>query len=475
MKPSPQGQGWIPRIAGASGPIYLAIADAIGAAITAGVLRPGERLPTHRALADALGVDLTTITRAYAEARRRGLLQATVGRGTFVRGGQAPAPQPRPEESGGPVDLGMNMPPQPTDPPLRDLLQRGMSALLARADAAAILTYRTGAAAPEERAAGAAWLRPTLGEVEPARVLVCPGAQPALLAVLGTLVARGDVVLTDAFTYPGIRTATAQLGIRLAGVAADAEGMSPDAVEAACRATGAKALYCIPTIQNPTTVTMPLARRRAIAEVARRHGLRIVEDDAYGLLPAAPLPAIASLAPDLTFHIATMSKVLTPALRVAYLVAPDAGCAVRLSGALRANVLMASPLLTGLMTAWVQDGTAGAVLAAIRRECAARQRIAREILPRGSFEAHPEGLHLWLHLPARWDRLHFAAHLRRRGGLAVVPSDAFAVGTAMAGAPAGKVRVSLGAASGQEGLRTALRLVAEALREETPTPFSEVV
>ncbi|MFC7543076.1 GntR family transcriptional regulator [Siccirubricoccus deserti] len=137
-----------PRIAGASGPIYLAIADAIGAAITAGVLRPGERLPTHRALADALGVDLTTITRAYAEARRRGLLQATVGRGTFVRGGQAPAPQPRPEESGGPVDLGMNMPPQPTDPPLRDLLQRGMSALLARADAAAILTYRTGAAAP---------------------------------------------------------------------------------------------------------------------------------------------------------------------------------------------------------------------------------------------------------------------------------------------------------------------------------------
>ncbi|MFC7543075.1 aminotransferase class I/II-fold pyridoxal phosphate-dependent enzyme [Siccirubricoccus deserti] len=130
--------------------------------------------------------------------------------------------------------------------------------------------------------------------MEPARVLVCPGAQPALLAVLGTLVARGDVVLTDAFTYPGIRTATAQLGIRLAGVAADAEGMSPDAVEAACRATGAKALYCIPTIQNPTTVTMPLARRRAIAEVARRHGLRIVEDDAYGLLPAAPLPAIAS-------------------------------------------------------------------------------------------------------------------------------------------------------------------------------------
>lgn len=468
------GRDWVPRIDGKEGPIYLAIADAIGAAVAKGELRAGDRLPTHRSLADALGVDLTTITRAYAEARRRGLLQATVGRGTFVRDSRQPAAQGRPEApGGGPVDLGMNLPPQPTDPPLPDLLQQGLSRLLARSEGGDLLTYRSGSGTAEERAAGATWLRPTLGEVEPERVLVCPGAQPALLVALNVLAGPGGVVLTDALTYPGIRAAAAQLGIRLVGVAADAEGLLPEAMDRACRETGAKALYCVPTIHNPTTATMPLARREAIAEAARRHGLRIVEDDAYGLLPSRPLPAIASLAPDVTLHIATVSKVLSPALRVAYLVAPDARWAGRLGAALRANVLMASPLLTGLMAGWVRDGTAGAVLSAIRRECAARQKIAREVLPPGSFTAHAEGLHLWLTLPPRWDRLHFVAHLRRQDGLAVVPSDAFAV--AASGPPPDAVRISLGAASGQDDLRRALRVVAAALQEDAPAAFSEVV
>ncbi|RAI59080.1 aminotransferase-like domain-containing protein [Roseicella frigidaeris] len=473
--PERQDSGWVPDIAGATGPLYRAVADAIAAAIASGALRPGARLPTHRALAQALGLDLTTITRAYAEARRRGLLEATIGRGTFVRRHRLPVAASRAEEGGGPVDLGMNMPPHPAGLALPDLLQRGLSGVLARGDAPDLLTYRTGAGSAEERAAGATWLRPTLGAVDPARILVCPGAQPALLAVLGAVAAPGDTLLADAFTYPGLRSAAAALGLRLVGVAADGEGLSPDALEAACRETGARALYCIPTVQNPTTATLPPGRRQAIAELARRHGLSIVEDDAYGLLPSTPLPAIGSLAPDRTFHIATLSKVLTPALRIAYLVAPDAAGAARLAGALRANVLMASPLLSGLTTAWIGDGTAGAILAAIRRECAARQRIARAILPPGSFEAHPEGLHLWLRLPARWDRLHFTAHLRRHGGLAVVPSDAFAAGAAAEPALAGRVRVSLGAAPGQEGLRAALRVVANALTEETPAPFAEVV
>ncbi|MFL5279558.1 MAG: PLP-dependent aminotransferase family protein, partial [Rhodopila sp.] len=384
-----QTQGWIPRIAGTDGPIYLAIADGIGAAIAAGELHAGDRLPTHRALADALGIDLTTITRAYAEARRRGLLQATVGRGTFVRAPSQGSPV-RGKGHEGAIDLGMNLPPTPTDPPLQDFLQQGLSRLLAGANTAGLLTYRPGAGTAQERQAGAAWLRPTLGEVDPARVLVCPGAQPALLATLGMLAGPGDTVLTDTLTYPGIRGAAAQLGVQLIGVVADAEGMLPEALEAACREIRPKALYCVPTIHNPTTVTMPLLRRQAIADMMRRYNLPIVEDDAYGLLPSTPLPAIASLAPEISFHIATVSKVLSPALRVAFVVAPDTRQAVRLCVALRANVLMASPLLTGLLSAWIQDGTARMVVSAIRRESAARQRITREMLPAGSFDAHPE-------------------------------------------------------------------------------------
>ncbi len=465
-------QRWVPRLEGREGPIYLAVVDAIADGVRNGELRGGDRLPTHRALADALGIDLTTVTRAYTEARRRGLLEAAVGRGTFVRAPREETVPPRRAGHPGVIDLGMNLPPEPTEPPLRQLLQQGLAELLAGPDAASLLTYRPGAGSAEERAAGSAWLKPTLGEVDPGRVLVSPGAQPALLAALGTVARTGDVVLTDQLTYPGFRGAAAQLGIRLAAVAGDADGPLPEAIEEACRGEQPpKALYCIPTIHNPTTITMPLARRQALAETSRRCGLRIIEDDAYGVLPAEPLPALAALAPEITFHVATLSKVISPALRVAYLVASDQPYATRLTAVLRANVLTASPLLTALAAAWVRDGTAGALLSSIRRECAARQRIAREVLPAGSFDASPEGLHLWLHLPPRWGRLEFVSRVRQQG-LALVPSDAFMVGE---DAAPDAVRVSLGAASSREELRAALRAIAAVFADEAFTPFSEVV
>ncbi|MFC7739142.1 PLP-dependent aminotransferase family protein [Roseomonas sp. GCM10028921] len=456
-------RAWVPQIKGEQGPIYLAIADAVGAALARGELRPGERLPTHRALAKALGVDLTTVTRAYAEARRRGLLDARVGRGTFVR---SAAPPPSPQATSDEfVDLGMNLPPLPEEPSFQDLLQRGLSRLLGGQEPRRVLSYRSGAGTVDERAAGALWLRPVLGEVDPGRLLVCPGAQPALFAALGVLVGPGDTVLTDELTYPGLKAVAEQLGLRLAGVAADDEGMLPEAVEAACREMRPKALCCIPTIQNPTTVTMPPERRQALAATAQRLGLRIVEDDAYGLLPSHPLPAIASFAPEITYYISTMSKVLSPALRMAYLVAPGGAGVERLGAMLRASVLMASPLLTGMITEWMRDGTAGTVVSAIRKESAARQRLARKLLPRALFNAHPEGLHLWLRLPSRWNRLDFTSHLRRQGGLGVVPSDAFSL---VAPAP-DAVRVSLGAAANRDDLRRALTSLAAALdRHDMP-------
>jgi DNA-binding transcriptional MocR family regulator len=448
----------------------MAVADAIGAAIATGELWPGQQLPTHRSLADSLGVDLTTITRAYSEARRRGLLHATVGRGTFIRPQGQLAPQTKTPR--GPVDLGMNVPPLPPGAQLEHLLRDGLSRLMANSEAAELLTYQSACGTLEERAAGTLWLRPTFGKLDVERVLVCSGAQSALTAVLGTLAQPGSVVLTDALTYPGLRAAAAQLGIQLVGVATDADGILPDALEKACRKVQPKALYCIPTIQNPTTATMPLQRRRAIAAAARRNDLRVIEDDAYGLLPSSPLPAIASLAPEISFHIATVSKALTPALRIAYLAVPDAAWAMRMRTALQSTALMASPLLTSLVTAWVNDGTANTVVSAIRRESAARQAMAREVLPEGSFAAHPEGLHLWITLPSRWDRRDFVASLQQQSGLVVVASDAFAVITTRLPEA---VRVSLGAASTRDRLHGALESVAAALRRQVVPPFAGVV
>ena len=448
---------WCPVLPAAGRPIYLAIADALAADLESGRLGDGDRLPTQRALAGALGVDLTTVTKAYAEARRRGLIEATVGRGSFAR---APAGRP-----GLVVDLTMNLPPQPAAARLAERLADGIAALLRRPDGGALLTYRPSGGDEAERLAGARWVRPQLGEVAPSRVLACAGAQHALAALMSTLLRPGELLLTEATTYPNLRGLANHLGLRLQGLPLDGEGLLPDAVDRACRQGRARLLYCLPTIHNPTTATMSPQRRAALAEVALRHGLRIVEDDAYAALPATPLPALAALAPGLVYYVATLAKTVTPGLRLAFLVAPDEAEADRLAMGLRVTGLMAPPLLAALGAGWIVDGTADAIVAAIRDEAAARQALARRILPAEAISAHPEGYHLWLRLPAGWNQVDLVGEMRGRG-VVMAASDAFAVG----GTAPAAVRLALGAAADRQRLAASLSIIAETLRGRPQSP-----
>jgi DNA-binding transcriptional MocR family regulator len=456
---------WVSDIPSGSGPRYLAIANAIGLALDRGALAPGDRLPPHRALAAALGVDLTTVTRAYAEARKRGLLDSAVGSGTFIR--RVPGEE-TPQTT---VDMSMNIPPAPADVSLRDLIRSGLSRILRGADVATLMAYRIGAGSREERAAGAAWLTPVCGKLPASRVLLASGAQSAMLAVASTLLRPGDVVATESMTYPGFRALAAYMNLQMCGVETDAEGIIPSALEEVCQRDRPKAIYCTPTIQNPTTATMGIARREAIVAVARRHDLPIIEDGAYALYPHDPEPALSALAPERVYHVATTAKSLSPGLRLAYIVVP-----VETQGAvtncLRATTMMASPLLVGLITGWMRDGTAGAILAGIRKEAVARQALAAGLLPRQYSAAHPEGLHIWLTLPPNWQRQNFVTYVRAQG-LALVPSDAFnaAVGTALPNA----VRVALGVSPDHGRLTAALKLLAQAFKLEEPPGFSDVV
>jgi DNA-binding transcriptional MocR family regulator len=455
---------WITDAQAATGPRYLAIANAIGAAMDRGALAPGDRLPPHRALAAALGVDLTTVTRAYAEARRRGLVDSTVGSGTFIRAA------PDGEVAQISVDMSMNIPPAPADVSLRASLRDGLSRTLRGADVATLMAYRAGAGTREERAAGAAWLAPSCGGTLPAsRVLLASGAQSAMLAIAGILVRRGDRVATEAMTYPGFRALAAHLGLTLVPVAGDAEGMRPDALDAVCR-DGVKAIYCTPSIQNPTTATMGRGRRGDIVAVARRHELPVIEDGAYDLYPHDPAPSLCALAPERVYHVATTAKALSPGLRLAYIVVPE-GAQGALIAAIRATAMMASPLLVSLVTGWIRDGTAQAILAGIRAEAVARQALAARLLPRGDFQAHPEGLHLWLTLPPPWSAPAFCAYVRGQG-LALVPADAFRAGDAPV---PNAVRMALGVAADHARLEAALRAVATAMQTVPAMGFAHIV
>ena len=310
-----------------------------------------------------------------------------------------------------------------------------------------------------DREAAALWLGRRGVDAPQDRIFVAPGAHPALLAILGTLARPGETVLAETITYPGMRSIAAQLRLRLAGLPMDEAGILPEAFDEACRRERPKALYLNPTLHNPLTLTVPEARRRQIAAVARRHGVPIVEDDAYGFIPERGPPPFAALAPALTWHIGGLSKCLGAGLRLAYVAAPDDSRALwSFAGAMRAGNVMASPLTTALASRWIGDGTADAVLAFLRAEAAARQALVAGLLPAGSYRADPLAFNIWLPLPHGWTRSTFSDHMRTCG-LGVVASDAFCVD----GAPPEAVRVCLGGPMGRPQVQAALAFMAHAL------------
>ena len=437
--------------------MYEAIALAIASDVANGRLKTGERLPTHRDLAGRLGVTVGTVSRAYAEAARRGLVSGEVGRGTFVRGDASP-------DDTGLVDLASNHPPLPPGDALTAALEDAFASLAGAQGTGELLAYPPDSGYARHREAGAQWLAWCGLDTPPDRVLACSGSQHALAIVLSTLLRPGETLATEALTYPGLQAVANLLHLRLQGLPMDRHGLEPGAFESACLAGGLKAVYLVPTIHNPTTRMMPLERRQQIARIARAHGVAIVEDDIHAHLPSERPAPVASLAPELAYFITSTSKTLAPGLRVGYLLAP-ADHLERLTAAARATVWASAPLMAEIATLWIRQGTAQRLLAARRGEAVARQKRAREALAGWHFEAHPEGYHVWLQLPEPWTSVTFSAQARRHG-VAVTPSEAFVIGREPA---PHAVRLCLGAARSRASLDRGLGLVASLLRE-SPEP-----
>ena len=447
---------WVPTISESQGPLYLRIVGALESDIAAGRVVRGQQLPTHRALAAALGVDLTTVTRAYGEARRRGLIEAQVGRGSFVSETSVrPATEATPEVR---IDLSMNVPPHPLEAQLDDRILQGLEAIRQKSGLTAFLNYLEPGGSERERSIAARWLRPRVPHAAPERMVIYPGTQAIIFNLLMRLARADDVVLTEALTFPGMKAAAARLGIRLIGVAMDEGGLIPEALARACRAHQPKAVYLIPTLHNPATATLSPERRAAIAATIRNADTILIEDDAYGLLDPAASP-MANLIPERTFLATTLSKCIAPALRVSYLLTPDLAAQQDMRARLQASAQMPPPLMVALATHWFESGIAERIIAAIRSEAAGRQQLAARALKGLAFAAGRAGHHIWLTLPAEWRRDDFVTYLLR-SGLAVVGGDAFAVG---ADPPQG-LRISLGAARNRAELAEGLRLLASTLK-----------
>jgi DNA-binding transcriptional MocR family regulator len=439
---------------------YLEHVERLASLIQDGSLAAGSQLMAHRDYAQAHGIAAATAARVYRELIERGLATGEVGRGTFIRTVETQAAaefSQTAEREPNVVDLTFNYPVLPEQ---AAQLRRALRNLSDKGDLSTLLDYHPHPGRREDREMAAKWFSTANAPIDAADIMVCGGSQHALNVILSSLVTRRELVAVERLTYPGFRSAAKLLDIPLVSVHIDDNGIVPESLDAICRKHSGRVriVYTMPTVHNPTGGVMPLERRLALIDVARRHDLLLVDDSVYGFLEASPPPSLRSLAPERVIEIHSLSKSAAPGLRVGYLVAP-ARFRERLHEGLRATLWSASAITAWLATAWMRDGTLEQWIIAKRHEARLRQDLARRLLGAWPIRAHPTSFHLLIELPKNW-RPDALVDALARQGVTITPLAAFAAPDVVASR---MVRIALAAPTTIRQLETGLVTVAETL------------
>ncbi|MER5940856.1 PLP-dependent aminotransferase family protein [Streptomyces sp. NPDC001928] len=433
---------------------YRRIADRIADDITAGRLRPGERLPPQRAFARRHQIAGSTAGRVYAELVRRGLVVGEVGRGTFVRAAPAGTGRALVEAATAePVNLELNY---PSAPGQSELLAPALAPLQRPDVLTEALRPSPATGTPAAREAVAALLATPGWHPAPERLLFTGNARQAVAATLASLVRPGGRVGVEALTYPVVKEIAARLGITLVPLATDEEGPRPESVAAAHRTAPLAALYLQPTLHNPTSLTTGPERRRRLARTVLDLGIPVVEDRIWSFL--ADDDPFAADAPGLTYVVDGLSKRVAPGLTVGFVAVPE-GRVEAVAAAVRSGGWSAGRFALEAAVRWIADGTVERLVAAKRADAARRQRIVGEELRGFAVRSDPRAYFAWWELPAPWRADTFTAAAAAHG-IAVTPGPAFTV------APhhtPDAVRLGLASAA-EPDLRRALRTLADVAR-----------
>jgi len=439
------------------GAIYQQLADEVQRRVDEGLLKAGDRLPPQREFARLLGVNLTTVTRAFAAMQQRGLVASRPGLGSVIT---SPAREnafaSAPERAAGLIDLSVN---RPATTGYLEALAQLMPRLAKDPRYAELQDFHAPEGPAWARQALAAWLAPALGVEDASRVVITHGAQSALACTLGAVARAGDVVLADAITYQGVAALCRTLDIELRPIAMDDEGLMPDVLEAACREHRPRALFVVPCLHNPTAITLTLARRQRIVEIAERHDVLIIEDDVYRPLVDDAPPAFALLAPQRTLYVTSLSKTVAPGLRYGAVVAPAKHVA-DIAAMQRVACWSIGSLNALIATRLIEDRTLGHIIDGQKAELRLRQTLLRESLAGFDVLSGDASTHAWLRLPSPWRANAFVTVARERG-VAVLPAEAFAIGQH---AVPHAVRINVAAARSRSDLGTGLALLADVMR-----------
>lgn len=450
---------WRPDSALIRRPAYLSLAEQMARAIHDGKLEEGARLPTHRRMAEYLALSVQTVSRAYDELIRRGLISGEVGRGSFVqKQRREPDPPYLPERLGEVIDLSILKP--VCEPMHLEKMSQALRWLAANLPPSSALSFRPNMVFPRHRAIGVQWLEKCGLNVSAQNVSVTNGATAGMTVALMSVAPPGSAIAAEAIGHHTLVPLARYLGLTLEGLAIDGEGLVPGALDEACRTSSIRAVFVQPSVINPTAALMSAARREAIAAVARKHDIAIIENDGLGPLIENRAPPIVAFAPERTLYVTSFTKITVPGLRIGYLTAPDRYAAAVANRHLVSN-WMATPMVAEIASKWVSDGTAMELVAWQRQALRRRLVIAGEVLGEIPYRSHAGGLHVWLPLPGKQTEESFVAQARLRG-VAIAAGAAFRIAEADLH-PA--VRISLGSTTEGE-LRTGLSVVAKLFQGE---------
>jgi 2-aminoadipate transaminase len=437
-------------------PLYVQLCDQLRALMHAGDLRPGDRIPASRELAQHLGVHRTTVANAYAELESEGLIQGHVGRGTFIRANGGPlqiAPPPPSLVPGGAIRWESLFADERGDDALDRLIRTmpasGISFVVAhppeesfplaemrnccnavlRREGAKILQLGATDGYPPLRKAVLEVLRGEGLQAGEENLLITNGCQQSLDLICKAFLRPGDAVILQNPTYPGAIAVMAAARARSLGVPMRTEsgpdctlGLDLDALEQTLAANRVKLMVLMPDFHNPTGLSMSLAARRRLLEIASKHQVPIVEDHIFGRLLAHGdrLPTLKQLdRANLVIQIDSFSKMAFPGLRVGWLVAPP-NVIERLRVVKQSTDLHTEQLAQAVLAEFTRRGQLMRHVARVRKICASRLAAVEEALvrhmPSDTRWTHPNGgMCIWVELPPGFDAHELLVRARERG------------------------------------------------------------
>jgi DNA-binding transcriptional MocR family regulator len=441
-------------------PIYKRVADHISQEILSGNICKGQKLPTHRQLANHLNLNITTITRSMGVLLDDKLIETSAGRGTRVALHHQGETQFQSSPSNDPsiIDLTVN---RPSTDSFDYLLAEVLSDISSDVRFSSIKDYQPSQGPVWARKAMTWWARSLGVNASINQIVLCGGAQQALTVTLSALFKPGDVIYTDSYTYQGLIGACKASDIELVGINTDRNGISIPALSKAVKEKSPNAVFITSSTQNPTTATLSLATRKKIVSIAEKYDFLIIEDGVYQPLLDIKIEPIINLAPERTIYISSLSKCIAPGLRAGFIVSPP-HFVDDISTSLRINCWCTSTLTALVTTILIESGKAGDLVVVQREELRARHAILTKYKGDCEIWTSSNSPHVWFSLPDSWTDIEFAkACMSQR--VAILPGAEFNLNKE---SNKQGVRVNLAAAVNREQLKTALDIIVTVLQSK---------